>query len=356
MSRWDVCSVFLKGIILYCQSHIKQSRSIFSIFHLLKGKRGIQTVHDAHLFRLKHLFGIYPTLSKISFEKEIEALINKEYLMHAEQENVYSLTSRAFTWLSVHQRELRLEYFNGLSHHQITDTFFDRLLLFIQTYTNIQMNFYSFIPVRDSTSITSWLKDYYKKTVNVHADEILFILYTDLDKLLKKITENEAHFFIDHLSGYKKYGMTTSQLSKKYNINIIDLPLLRTAIIHKMLTIINKDNNQFKILPALIPERVENTFITNTTMTTYNLLNAGFSPEEIKVRRNLKLNTIYDHIVEISLFDKTFNIDDYVSESAVQEIKVAISDTDSYKLKDIKEKVSGEISFFQIRLVLTRIG
>nr|WP_253286704.1 helix-turn-helix domain-containing protein [Virgibacillus sp. MSJ-26] len=91
-------------------------------------------------------------------------------------------------------------------------------------------------------------------------------------------------------------------------------------------------------------------------MTTYNLLNAGFSPEEIKVRRNLKLNTIYDHIVEISLFDKAFNIDDYVSESVINEIKMAVSNTDSYKLKDIKEKVSDEISFFQIRLVLTRIS
>src|SRR5699024_12004423 len=105
-------------------------------FILLKSKEGIQPIHNEYLFLLEHLFEVYPTLNKISFEKEIETLIKKEYLMHAEQENVYSLTSRPFTWLSVHQRELRLEYFNGLSHHQITDTFFDRLLLFIQTYTN----------------------------------------------------------------------------------------------------------------------------------------------------------------------------------------------------------------------------
>src|SRR5699024_11608230 len=109
-------------------------------------------------------------------------------------------------------------------------------------------------------------------------------------------------------------------------------------------------------LPALLAERIENPIITHTKNTNYNLLNAGFYPEEIKVRINLKLNTIYDHIIEISLFDKTFNINNYVSESTVNEIKVAISDTNSYKLKDIKEKVSCEISFFQIRLVLTRIG
>lgn len=347
--------MYLRGIILHCQLHIKQSRSISSIFHLLKGKRGIQTVHDARIFQLEKLFGIYSSLDKETFEKEVESLTKQEYLvMDMEKENVYLLTNKAQHWLDQYQQDLRLNYFNGLKYNQTAGDFLKRLLLLIQTYTNLHMNRSSFIPVVDTPSVISWVKDYYKKMTSVPTENILYLLYADLNDVLERFPEKEAQFFLDHLSGYNRYGMASSQLSKKYQLNRINIPLLRTAIIHKMLSIIEKEKAHLKILPSINIKESENIFITNTSMLTYKFLQLGLSPEEIANKRNLKLNTIYDHIVEIALFDPFFTINDYVSESIITEIKAAISNTESYKLKDIKEKISKDISYFQIRLVLAR--
>src|SRR5699024_11069626 len=348
--------LYLKGIILYCQSHIKQSRSIFSIFHLLKGKRGIQTVHDSRIFGLDLFYGIYPSLDKKLFEEQIEIFVNESYLIQSKRENVYSLTKKAHVWLEGYLKHLRLDYYNGLTYNQKADVFFERLLLSIQTYANIHMKSFSFIPVIDNNAITHWVKNYYTRMVSVSSEKILYSLYTDLNIVLNSFTDFEAEFFLDHFSGYKKYGMSTNQLSKKYNLNMIDIPLLRTAILHKMLFLIDKKKENLAILPSFMLEKSNNPFITNTTMQTYNLLEEGLSPEEIQFKRNLKLNTIYDHIVEISLFDKTFDIRKYVDESIAEEIKMAMENTKTHKLKDIKEKVSSDISYFQIRLVLTRIN
>ena len=348
--------LYLKGIILYSQSHIKQSRSIFSIFHLLKGKRGIQTVHDSRIFGLDLFYGIYPSLDKKLFEKQIEMFVNESYLIKSNRENVYSLTKKGHVWLENYLKHLRLDYYNGLTFNQKAEVFFERLLLSIQTYANIHMKSFSFIPVIDNTAITNWVKNYYSSTVNVSPEEILYSLYTDLSFILNRFTDFEAEFFLDHFSGYKRYGMSTNQLSKKYNLNMIDIPLLRIAILHKMLFLIDEKKENLTILPSFMLDKSNNPFITNTTMQTYNLLEQGLSPEEIQFKRNLKLNTIYDHIVEISLFDKSFDISKYVDGSIVEEIKIAIENTKTHKLKDIKEKLSSDISYFQIRLVLTRIN
>src|SRR5690625_1285112 len=131
--------LYLKGIILYSQSHIKQSRSIFSIFHLLKGKRGIQTVHDSRIFGLDLFYGIYPSLDKKLFEKQIEMFVNESYLIKSNRENVYSLTKKGHVWLENYLKHLRLDYYNGLTFNQKAEVFFERLLLSIQTYANIHM-------------------------------------------------------------------------------------------------------------------------------------------------------------------------------------------------------------------------
>ena len=47
---------FLQTIILFCLQKINGERTIYSIYHLLKGKKSSQTIQDTHLFHLQSLF------------------------------------------------------------------------------------------------------------------------------------------------------------------------------------------------------------------------------------------------------------------------------------------------------------
>ncbi len=54
--------------------------------------------------------------------------------------------------------------------------------------------------------------------------------------------------------------------------------------------------------------------------------------------RRLKLNTIYDHLVEIALYDDEFPLSKYVNSTEQTEIEKAAQKTLSYKLKILNRK------------------
>ena len=60
---------FLQTMILFCLQKINGERTIYSIYHLLKGKKSSQTIQDTHLFHLQPLFQTYTNLSRNELEK-----------------------------------------------------------------------------------------------------------------------------------------------------------------------------------------------------------------------------------------------------------------------------------------------
>ena len=116
----------------------------------------------------------------------------------------------------------------------------------------------------------------------------------------------------------------------------------------------------YPLLSTLINDwqRGENPHLTQSTQTTLRYIQEGKNLGEIAEVRRLKVNTIEDHLVEIVLSDKSFPIADYVSISRMRgKLQTAIKELDTKKLKAIKQMVDNkQISFFQIRLVLAKIG
>jgi uncharacterized protein YpbB len=59
----------IENILLYCLKQLNGERTIYSIYHLLNGKKSSQTLQDAHLFSLKRYFGILESLTRESFDE-----------------------------------------------------------------------------------------------------------------------------------------------------------------------------------------------------------------------------------------------------------------------------------------------
>lgn len=51
---------FLQAIVLVQLQRIEGVRTVYSIYHLLKGKKSSQTIQDAHLFNLGIFFKPFP--------------------------------------------------------------------------------------------------------------------------------------------------------------------------------------------------------------------------------------------------------------------------------------------------------
>ncbi|MEN1969126.1 helix-turn-helix domain-containing protein [Lentibacillus sp. N15] len=345
--------MLMEGIILTCCQQITAKRTTAAIYHILTGKRSIQTMQDIHIYELQAYYGVAKSLSKHAFQQLIQQL-EYQHLLDFDEKNCFQLTAEGREWLHTSDHTISLTSFNGLAYHKLASVFSDRLLLIIQTVTNSRMGNLRFIPIIHKKPVQMWVKSFYKM---VKPKEIAFIqsLYTELHSVLSGLSELEANLFVDRLTGYHTYGKSQQQLAEQYHIEPVDIPLIWTKIIHYMLHMIQQHQTNHPALYAIISDYRQVSLLTDTAKKTYRLLKQQHTLDKIAAIRGLKVNTIYDHVVEIALADSTFAIDPFVSNEQYQAIMEAIQQIDSFSLKQIKENVAVDISYFQIRLVLAMI-
>ncbi|RLQ95465.1 DNA helicase RecQ [Falsibacillus albus] len=85
---------------------------------------------------------------------------------------------------------------------------------------------------------------------------------------------------------------------------------------------------------------------------TYEMLMDGLSIDEIAQKRGLALPTIENHILKSIDEGKTIDLEGYLSENDQELIQKAIDIVGTEKLKDMKEQLPEEISYFMIKLFL----
>src|SRR5699024_1363115 len=196
-----------------------------------------------------------------------------------------------------------------------------------------------------------WVKQYYRKH-NQQLAVILTGLYDELSRLLENTSDKNASLFVDRLTGYKHYGSSIYQLHTKYNSPLYDVPLILEGITHQCVSNSLQKQSEYPILIEFVADLRHTNFLTKSAKKTYQLYLMGFHANQIASKRNLKINTIHDHLVEIALYDTTFSYQTYVNQEETQIILKAIQQINSYKLKDIKKVLDQDISYFQIRLVM----
>lgn len=339
-------------IILKTLHSLENERSISAVYYLLQGKQSIQTIQDADLFKIGQFFGVYKKLSKVGFIKTVEQLENDAYIIKQEKKNYYILSAKGIQYVKDKEKQSLHLYFNGKKFNQIDQIYYGRLLLLIQVWTNSRKAHFKFIPIIEHKEVENWVKTYYQTTKH-QIDQYLRQLYEELVDVLSLLPERHATIFINQLSGYQTIGMTTSQLSNEFQMSEEDVHLITISIIHFILEKISMKQKSYPILFRIMADLIQIKSLTESAKKTEQLLHKGYSISQIASFRKLKTATIYDHIVEISLHDEQFPLHLYVDEQEQQQIIHAINQLQTYKLKEIKSAVSEEITYFQIRLVLT---
>lgn len=342
-----------KKLLLTSIKNINGERSIIAIYHLLTGKKSIQTLQDAHSYQLTAIYGILPRLEERFFRITV-ATLKREMLIKQVATDSFIITNKGKKLLN-DRKDTYLQFFNGLNYHKTDELFFNRLLLFIQMIVNLKKNNFSYIPIVDDAQITKWARGIYHQ-IKHNVDDTLLQLKGELETICYELTSEEANILIDRFTGYKKYGLSIHQLSNRYNYSPIDIQLIIIRIIHQMLTIIHQNKQQFVLLTKLLPSEKKKGFLTNSAKKTRELFKLGYDLEQIAHFRKLRLNTIQDHIVEIALYEEDFPFEQFLSEQTIEEIFHVLLKKDTYKLKEIKNQVSEHITYFEIRLALAKFS
>jgi uncharacterized protein YpbB len=344
---------FLDAVILWSLNKVKNERTIYSIYHLLKGKKSSQTIQDAHFFQLGHLFQTYPFLSREGYSESIAILQQQSFLEKLDSNAI--VTQKGLD----HIEEYFLHHpfpkqLHGLKYQDTANLFWKRLSLTIQVMSNLVNNENRYYPIQRDAALLRWMKSFLRKQ-SQPKEELSAVLYDELAEFFSCNPPEEPEILVVRLTGYQYIGKTVKQASEFLNIEESEYWYRFLHLLHALIQKVTEEPAQYPLLHAMISDSYQRMALTRSTQRTYDLLNDHYKISEIAVMRNLKTSTIEDHIIEIALNEPEFAIDSYLDEKTKQRIFLASETLGHKKLKSIKEAV-GNASYFQIRLALAKRG
>jgi len=350
---------YFEIIVLHGIKIFDGERSIYAIYHMLKGKKSSQTIQDAHLFRLSRLFGTLPSISRIELEQAIIHLAREEFIKELTREDRFQITELGNGHLLEAFNRCPLpEDMNGMKFRDSTVPFWERLSLLIQTLSHIVHSENRFYPIQRNIQVQGWVK-HFLAINQKNRNELAECLLTELTGYLENREELEQKVFVWRLTGNRRIGSTFPQLAGELEMDEGYIRYVFLGTLHGMIKVIMEEPARYSILKGVVKDLLKESErqLTQSTKVTLNYVLKGMELEEIAVFRRLKVNTIEDHIVEIVLTDPSFPIDSYVTVEAQQTITNAVERCRTKQLTPIKRAIEDDqISFFQIRLMLAKSG
>jgi len=345
---------FLQMLILYCLQKLKGERTIYSIFHLLHGKKSSQTIQDAYLFQLTPLFNTFPHLSRQELEHLVSDLFTNKWIQATTSNQHYIVTNEREKELSHLLQERPIpSYLNGMKYQSQSVLFWERLSLLIQVISYLQQRDSKYIPIQKRPETLLAVRTFIQQNKN-NRKSLGNRLYSELVSCLDEEPEIDPNLFVIRLSGYRSIGLTLEQAAQKFDLEITQYYYEFLNVLHYMVGKIENKPKEFPILSTLL-EPKQSELLTHSTEKTYSLLNQGYSISDIMAFRQLKRGTIEDHIVELALKIKDFSIDPYVNTDKQNEIIKVTKKSNTKQLRFILNQVE-DVTYFEIRLVLAKYG
>ncbi|MFB9988540.1 helix-turn-helix domain-containing protein [Bacillus benzoevorans] len=342
---------FRQIILLYCLQKLNGERTIYSIYHLLQGKKSSQTIQDAHLFQLSAFFHTDTNITRQQIADHAHELkrnsliaetLDQHFILTAEGERVLK---RGLSISPVPS------YLNGWKYGRAGLLLWERLSLAVQVLSHLQHRETKYIPVQRRPETLLWVKEFVQ-TYGLNRKDLSENLYTELTSLLESGLNIDPNLLVVRLSGCGRIGLTEIQAAQEMKMDPVHYHYQFLNIIHYLALRIEEDH--FPIMSAFL-ERETDILLTKSTEKTYTLLKDGHSLDDIIHIRRLKPSTIEDHIVELALNIPQFSIAEYVNAKKQRQIKEAIKAANTKQLREIR-KYAPEASYFEIRIVLAKFG
>ncbi|WP_432355093.1 helix-turn-helix domain-containing protein [Sporosarcina sp. A2] len=339
----------MSSIILKIAEKMDGQRSLNASLHVLRGKRSGQTLQDVDYFTVKPYFALIPKLSESTFLEAAGSLQVQELL--SERDGLVSVTEKG----RLEVARLPTFHFDGWHYRGREELFFSRLLLLVQTLSQLRASEHSFLPISNDRKIQQFIKSVLRVQTGTRADNSR-TLGAELMLAIKSadLSTTQAVIFSHRLTGIESSGWTWDQLEDELGEEKSSLQLEFKESLHRLIAYCESTNGEatVQVLHKLTEGIRIETPLTDSTVITKKLFDQGLSIEEIAIVRQLKANTIEDHITEMATNDPNFPIVRFVSDEDRKPVKQEVMENDVKRLRLLKERFP-HLSYFQLRLILS---
>jgi len=341
---------FTTYLILILIEQFNGQRTLYAILHLLNGKRSSQTIQDGFLFNMHCFFGMLKSLSREQIDVIYHTLAQNGWVILNSKSRI-EVTEEGRKALKSYQNQFWLSpHLNGWYADKGAQLFWKRLSLLVQSVSHLVTRDNRFIPIVSDPAVHSWLKvfiQFYER------EPLANDLFRELQALCQGLDEREAILLVHKLSGKGWSGLTFKQLAYTLKYDEAEVQMNFQATLHHVTEELREKAQHFPLLRQLVIAEDKQP-LTVSTHKTFLLLKQGKSIDDIVKKRHLKLSTIQDHIVEIAFFDPLFPVVQFVPKKMYEKISAVLKQVKERRLAEIKKRLSDDIDYFHIRLVLAR--
>lgn len=330
----DLC-MFLPRVIAYAYDKISDDRSKKSFYFILKGQRSLQVLQDAQWFELEQFYATLPTLAYETYKK------------------AYYESKQIKIMADVFHKEWFYTHLKNAETLQSASVFIAHVQLLVQVLSHWKANHKSYMPMIRSEKIQKFVKQILHKERNYCA-MLCIHLYQEIYDLCMQMPENCCEIFMGRQMGFGYNARTFEQLSVHLKLDIYEVQMTWCALIQYMYLTVKKNPEKYSTLFRCIPIDEASRIFNRSVHQTKMLLKAGKTLEEICQIKKVKRTTVESHIVEIALQDMSFSLQPFISEEKLHMILQCAKQTRSYRLRTIKTYLGDSVSYFEIRLALTR--
>ncbi|WP_047475709.1 helix-turn-helix domain-containing protein [Bacillus siamensis] len=342
---------YFDTVVLDCLDKIDGERTPSAVFHLLKGKKSSQTIQDAGLFQIAKYFGMASQCERGDIADSMHKLAGDSYITAGKEEGTCKVTARGVQKLERAFAERPWpKHCHGANYQTPAVTLWKRLSLLIQVLSNKERQCSQYIPVTNDVQTLRWVKRFMRK--NRDAKGLSVQMHDALFQLLQGVSERQALIFVYSLTSFDRIGKTNKQLASQLNEDEWYVSVQFWGAVHYVIQSLPQCAHP--ALGELLSDLRAESALTQSARKTLELLEKGFPIERIAAVRNLKTATIEDHIVEISLHQPAFFIEQYISEEDQRMITAFAKQHQTNKIKRIREGMQMRFSYFQIRLALAK--
>lgn len=312
---------------------------------MLRGKKSGQTIQDVGIYSIHAYFSLLPKLTRAQFMLQVENFVQQGYI-ELKEDGYYQLTAHGQAAVPT---SIPI-FFDGWHYRGNEHIFFARLSLIIQALSYATAAIKAFTPIEREERIQHFARLYLVRH-QYKAGALQAILLQELLALLEEsnLTDQQKEIIVSRLTGYELPGLTWRQLAMQMNLAEIDIQLLYISALHQMLTHIAKYPYLAEIAHNVRLEQP----ITDSASHTAHLFTQGYTIAQIAQKRQLKISTIEDHIVEIAMNREMFDIRHFVTEEERRQVIEAVAMYKTKKLKVLRERLP-HLSYFQLRLILAK--
>jgi uncharacterized protein YpbB len=341
--------VFQTFVFLSLISKFQGDRSSSAIFHLLKGKQTAQTIQDGYIYHVHPFFKVGSYLTREEANHIIDSLKSNGLIME-EQTKCWLSEKGEAELRRLEERYTLPEGLNGWLVGSVSEVFWQRLALVIQTLSHLVHEVKQYITLTSDRLLLDWGKQFFL-TSPYNRTELAERLYQELYKLIETRPLIERILLVHRLSGYKKEGVSLDQFVYLLEKEKVELIFILKAALHGCVTTLRQDPLRFPLLSLLL-EKQEVGRMTKSAEETFYWFKRGLDVQQMATKRKLKPSTIQDHLVEIARVCPEEVKQRFLTSSLFTQIQALLQTCPTRRLADLKKQLPEEVNYFEIRLCL----